>query len=229
MTLGLVDALCSGTVTLTAAGKIIDGNNIDLNIHAKALNISATTLIGSDASGSTDALEITVCGGSATDIWVGNTGTGPVYAYFTTVGGKSPLSVGAEQGSGAMIFVDGQYEGGDPAYFSEFNTAKAFAEDTPELKSRQGVFGTPMFIHDQMDLNEPIAMGLVEYLLSQGYSIEGDVELPPRVTEDIEAMGLGPRNTIRFGAKADAEATTNKKQASTKESPAVFVALSSVK
>ena len=163
-------------------------------------------------------------------LWVGNQGTGFIYAFFNTVGGKSHLRVGAARGSGAIIFVNGMYAGGDPKYMARFAAAEAFAEDTPELKSRQGVFGTPNFVHDQMDINEPIAMGLVEYLLSQGYSIEGDVELPPSATMDIEASGLGPRNTIRFGAKEKEEENKDKKQqAEVEADPDTFVTVTSLK
>jgi hypothetical protein len=230
MTVGLANAGLAGTVSLTANGLIIDGTDASVNVIGKSMTFNADFMIGSDPFGRPDPLEITVNGGSSIDLWVGNQGTGFIYAFFNTVGGKSHLRVGAARGSGAIIFVNGMYAGGDPKYMARFAAAEAFAEDTPELKSRQGVFGNPVFVQDQMDINEPIAMGLVEYLLTQGYSIEGDVELPPRVSEDIEASGLGPRNTIRFGSKENEEENKDKKQqAEVEADPSTFVTVTSLK
>ena len=62
-----------------------------------------------------------------------------------------------------------------PFFFTEKLTVSnvvSFTVETPELKSRQGVFGSPLFIHTDMDVSESASIGSVDYI-SMATSIAG--------------------------------------------------------
>jgi hypothetical protein len=201
-TLDGITAVGGGTVSLMADGSIIDGNGAAVNITCGTLIASAGNIIGSDGLGKVDALEITVNGGAgASDIWVNNvTGTdadGTVWLYYDSVGGKGHPIVSAASGSGAIVIENGTYGGGDRSQFDGlFEAALDFAKDTPELKSRQGVFGSPIFVHDQMDINEAVALGIIDFLFSGKAIIVGDPEL--EVDEVMVGQGLSPTTSIDY-------------------------------
>ncbi len=141
-------------------------------------------------------------GRGAQDIWVNNVSGSPdrfVYAFFNTVGGNHEPTAGAANGSGAFIFVNGQYVGGDPTYVQLFAAVESYPAETPELKSRQGVFGDPFFLHDQMDINEPVALGLIDLILADKATITGDPEIPAEAYRDIVSGGLSPSSSFWFG------------------------------
>jgi len=46
--------------------------------------------------------------------------------------------------------------------------------DSPELKSRQGVFGSPFFLNMFMQISDPNAGSIVDYLMSGGADLNYD-------------------------------------------------------
>ncbi|MDX9868720.1 MAG: hypothetical protein RBT78_12440 [Kiritimatiellia bacterium] len=218
----------TGDVNLMADISVIDGNGGDTDITAGTLTVSAGHIIGSGGGQNTiDPLEIQLNGGHGPyDIWVNNVAGSPdkmVYAFFNTVGGNSSPVAAAAKGSGALIFVNGQYVGGDPTFVQLFAAVEAFPAETPELKSRQGVFGDPFFLHDQMDINEPVALGLIDLILAEKATITGDPEIPADAYREILSGGLSPSSSFWFGTGTDdkqEEEKTEKKEQAENSQPA---------
>ena len=63
-----------------------------------------------------------------------------------------------------LVIVNGQVLEGNPDFIRNIHRAEAFTIETPELKSKQGVFGSPVFIHTDMDVSEAASIGSVDYL-----------------------------------------------------------------
>ena len=63
-----------------------------------------------------------------------------------------------------LVIVNGQAIEGNPDLLRAIHRAEAFTIETPELKSKQGVFGSPVFIHTDMDVSEAASIGSVDYL-----------------------------------------------------------------
>ena len=61
---------------------------------------------------------------------------------------------------------------GPPELWLRINRALAFTVETPELKSRQGVFGSPLFIHTDMDVSEAASIGSVDNISIANTSME---------------------------------------------------------
>ncbi len=219
-----INAGC-GSVNLMADQSVIDGNDTGVDIAAGALVISAGQIIGAgDAGNSIDALEISLCGSSApADIWINNVAGGSdrtVLAFLDTAGGVDDPVASAANGSGALIFINGQYVGGDPTFVQLFAAAEAFPAETPELKSRQGVFGDPFFLHDQLDINEPVALGLIDFILAEKATITGDPEIPADAYIEILSGGLSPSSSIWFGTKTEGGKTQTGKPGTEKKEQA---------
>jgi hypothetical protein len=64
-----------------------------------------------------------------------------------------------------LIVFNNQLVGGGEGVMREVFRTEAFYVETPELKSRQGVFGSPYFLHADMGISEPVALGLIDYLV----------------------------------------------------------------
>ncbi len=82
-----------------------------------------------------------------------------------------------------------------------FHAVEAFLREAPELKSKQGVFGDPFFIHEFMGISDPIAMGLVQFILTGDSKVMADPNLPPEASRDIIVGGLHPATTINYYKK----------------------------
>ena len=108
-----------------------------------------------------------------------------------------------------MAFVNGQYVGGDPKYVNLFAAIESFPAETPELKSRQGVFGDPFFLHDQMDINESVALGLIDFILVEKSSMTGDPELSVDVFEDMSKGALSPSSSYWFKSESKKESQSD--------------------
>ncbi len=70
-----------------------------------------------------------------------------------------------------LVIVNGQVLEGNPDLIRAIHRAEAFTIETPELKSKQGVFGSPVFIHTDMDVSEAASIGSVDYLQMEPFSM----------------------------------------------------------
>ena len=80
---------------------------------------------------------------------------------------------------------------GDETVAGNILRTEAFSIETPELKSRQGVFGSPYFLHTYMNISEPIALGLVDYLLHGQACVYADPEFPSLAKRKITMWQKG--------------------------------------
>ena len=71
-----------------------------------------------------------------------------------------------------LVIVNGQIYAGHPDLIRRVNRALAFTVETPELKSKQGVFGSPLFVHTDMDVSEAASIGSVDYLQMDANSLD---------------------------------------------------------
>jgi len=86
-----------------------------------------------------------------------------------------------------LVIQNNQVVGGQDAVMREIFRTEAFYVETPELKSRQGVFGSPYFLHSYLQINEQIALGLIDYVLYGNAVIRPDPDLPPEAHKTIRA------------------------------------------
>ncbi|MEI6972446.1 MAG: hypothetical protein WCL44_13135, partial [bacterium] len=77
-----------------------------------------------------------------------------------------------------IVLFDGNVVFGRSMAADNIWRTEAFTLETPELKSRQGVFGSPYFVHAYMSITEPIALGLVDYLLNGLAQVSTDPQFP---------------------------------------------------
>jgi hypothetical protein len=64
-----------------------------------------------------------------------------------------------------LLIWNGAVIGGPDELVREIWRTEAFYVETPELKARQGIFGSPYFLNQYLEMGEGTAMGLVEYVL----------------------------------------------------------------
>jgi len=92
--------------------------------------------------------------------------------------------------------------GGHPDLVRKMNRALAFTVDTPELKSKQGVFGDVNFVHTDLDVSDANSIGVLDYLESEA-SDWGPLDYAsvwdPQVGESVR---LGLRSLERWGASS---------------------------
>ncbi|MBR4617210.1 MAG: hypothetical protein IKO55_16505, partial [Kiritimatiellae bacterium] len=84
-----------------------------------------------------------------------STGEAPTIKWNRYIGdGKIP----------GLVIYKGRIYAASPDLWLKINRALAFSIDTPELKSKQGVFGSPLFVHTDMDVSEAASIGTVDYV-----------------------------------------------------------------
>ncbi|MCE9614469.1 MAG: filamentous hemagglutinin N-terminal domain-containing protein [Lentisphaerae bacterium] len=88
-----------------------------------------------------------------------------------------------------LIIFNNQVVGGSDAVLREIFRTEAFVVETPELKSRQGIFGSPYFLHNYMNISEPVALGLIDYVLYGQAEVTADPEMPPEAKRGIVIGG----------------------------------------
>jgi len=163
-------------------GGLSDGNGDGLNFQA--VNDSYLALHG-NCGGNCDPLEIEIDPGhlhvNGINISGADTPDGWIWISLAGELGKdhitgSPIDyIGSVQIPGLVLF-NGRVVGGDEIVRNEIFRTEAFSVETPELKSKQGVFGSPYFLHSYMNVTEPIALGLVDYVLQGQADVTADPE-----------------------------------------------------
>ena len=88
------------------------------------------------------------------------------------------------------MIQNNQVVGGEEGVMREIFRTEAFFVETPELKSRQGVFGSPYFLHNLMQISEPVALGLIDYALYGQAQVNADPDLPPAAKRTIPKGGF---------------------------------------
>ena len=125
-------------------------------------------------------------------------GDKPLIAFFETNGGNKNPEIN-NQPNETIIFIDGRLAGGDIQAINLLGAVEAFPVQTPELKSEQGIFGNPLFLHDDLDVATPLAVGAIDYLLLELPRMELSSDFPIGVEKQVSANGLNPTTSYWFG------------------------------
>ena len=129
----------------------------------------------------------------------------PLLAIFSTSGGNRNVNVN-NQPNKSVVFVDGRLAGGDLQTINKLGAMEAFPVQTPELKSEQGVFGNPIFLHDELGVANPLAVGAIDFLLLDIPRLTLSSDFPLEIEKQVAAAGLNPTTSYWFGQKpADAD------------------------
>ena len=191
-----------------ARGGLVDANGDALNLAAgNGAFLNVRGYIGQPD----DPLEANISGilrVDSYDLTGDETGASFIYVIYTQdakVSGVKYIGDGAIPG---LIIVNGQVLGGDENLMRRIFRTEAFTVETPELKSRQGIFGNPFFIHEYMDISEFSALGLIDFLLAGQATISGDPELPDEVYSEMIFGGVHPSTAVNFSRPADADVTS---------------------
>ena len=134
-------------------------------------------------------------------------GYNPMIAIFKNSGGSDNPKL-SNLPNGVLAFLDGRLLGGDIQWINKLGALEAFPVQTPELKSEQGVFGNPFFMHGNMDMSEPVALGIIDFLLVDPAAIQYGPEFPLFADTQVDAAGLSPEFSYRFLGKKQAEQQT---------------------
>ena len=127
-----------------------------------------------------------------------NQGARPLLAIFETKGGNRTPHV-KNQPNDTIVFIDGRLAGGDIQVVNKLGALEAFPVQTPELKSEQGVFGNPNFLHDELDVANPFAVGAIDFLLQDIPRLTLASDFPLEVEKQVAANGLNPTTSYWFG------------------------------
>lgn len=123
----------------------------------------------------------------------------PKVAYFESINGKEPNI--KNQPNDVVIFVDGRLAGGNLNILNQFGADEAFMVDTPELKSTQGIFGNPPFLHSDLDVANPMEVCAIDYMMQEVPRLTLSSDFPPDVDQNVEASGLSQKDVYWFGQK----------------------------
>ena len=136
----------------------------------------------------------------------------PRVAYFESLDGKEPKINNLP--NDMVIFVDGRLAGGNINIMNMFGANEAFLVSTPELKSTQGIFGNPPFLHSDLDVANPMEVSAIDYLIQEVPRLTLSSEFPADVDQKVEANGLSLKDSYWFGqervAKKPSEPTDGK-------------------
>jgi hypothetical protein len=174
--LGLIEA--KGDLNLTAAnigmanggGGYIDANGGGLNLRSgRDMFLNIAGFMGTAGN----QLEIFVGGKLTVDSGklhgksgVGSEGTEIWYQYMLLDGTEKNTDwwngYRGQASIPGLVIYRNRILDGHPELWLRINRAQDFTVETPELKSRQGVFGAPLFIHTDMDVSEAASIGTVD-------------------------------------------------------------------
>ena len=155
---------------------------------------SSIAVTGKDFEGGN--VTINIGGGELT---VNNEKSGQTFlAIFETTGGNGNVRVN-NQPNKAVVFVDGRLAGGDLQTINRLGSMEAFPVQTPELKSEQGVFGNPIFLHDELGVANPLAVGAIDFLLLDIPRLILSSDFPLEIEKQVAAAGLNPTTSYWFG------------------------------
>ena len=208
---GTVSATAGGNVSLASAGtedlKVGAVAGQDVSLYTAGKLVTEDTV---SADGSTTVTAKRFGGaarhafGSSLTVNNFNQGARPLLAIFETKGGNRTPHV-KNQPNDTIVFIDGRLAGGDIQVINKLGALEAFPVQTPELKSEQGVFGNPNFLHDELDVANPFAVGAIDFLLQDIPRLTLASDFPLEVEKQVAANGLNPTTSYWFGQNPQTE------------------------
>ena len=208
---GTVSATAGGNVSLASAGtedlKVGAVAGQDVSLYTAGKLVTEDTV---SADGSTTVTAKRFGGaarhafGPSLTVNNFNQGARPLLAIFETKGGNRTPYV-KNQPNDTIVFIDGRLAGGDIQVINKLGALEAFPVQTPELKSEQGVFGNPNFLHDELDVANPFAVGAIDFLLQDIPRLTLASDFPLEVEKQVAANGLNPTTSYWFGQNPQTE------------------------
>ena len=185
---------------ISAKGRVAVYTSKTIRPNSATIKGSSITVTAQDFTGGN--VKINLGGGELT---VNNEKFGQtLLAIFETAGGNSNVRVN-NQPNKAVVFVDGRLAGGDIQTINKLGAMEAFPVQTPELKSEQGIFGNPVFLHDELGVANPIAVGAIDFLLLDIPRLTLSSDFPLEIEKQVAAAGLNPTTSYWFGQKSNDE------------------------
>ena len=129
-------------------------------------------------------------------------GMNPLLAIFEANGGSDRPNL-ENLPNKTVVFYNGRLLGGDIKIINTLGAIEAFPVQTPELKSEQGIFGNPVFLHDELDVANPLAVGAIDFLLLDIPRLTLSSDFPLEVEKQVAAAGLNPTTSYWFGQKSN--------------------------
>ncbi len=129
---------------------------------------------------------------------------GMLIAAFKNNGGEKEPHF-EHKPNNVLVFLDGRLIGGDINALNKLGALEAFPVQTPELKSKQGVFGDPYFLHDEINIANPLDINAIDYLLQDIPRLTLASDFPLNIEKQVAAVGLNPTTSYWFGQNDLAE------------------------
>ena len=229
---GTVEASAGGDASIASAGSeslragSVNGANVSLYTAGKLITEGPVTSRGNTTVTAKEFGGIAQNSfGSSLTVNNFSNGARPLLAIFETKGGNKTPAI-KNQPNETIIFIDGRLAGGDIQIINKLGALEAFPVQTPELKSEQGVFGNPNFLHDELDVANPFAVGAIDFLLQDVPLLTLSSDFPLEVDKQVAANGLNPTTSYRFGqnprnenpGKNDENGKTKKDEVASSES-----------
>ena len=162
--------------------------------------ISAPRLTGSAKSYENGIVKVNVGNTLTVNNFTG--GMNPLLAIFEANGGNDRPNL-ENLPNKTIVFYNGRLLGGDIKIINTLGAIEAFPVQTPELKSEQGIFGNPVFLHDELDVANPLAVGAIDFLLLDIPRLTLSSDFPLEVEKQVAAAGLNPTTSYWFGQKSN--------------------------
>ena len=229
---GTVKASAGGDASIASAGSenlrisSVSGANVSLYTAGKLITEGPVTSRGNTTVTAKEFGGIAQSSfGSSLTVNNFNNGARPLLAIFETKGGNKTPKIN-NQPNDTIVFIDGRLAGGDIQIINKLGALEAFPVQTPELKSEQGVFGNPNFLHDELDVANPFAVGAIDFLLQDVPLLTLTSDFPTEVDKQVAANGLNPTTSYWFGQnpqtgepekKGEAEKEAKKKEGSSND------------
>ena len=216
---GTVNASAGGDASIASAGSenlrvsSVSGANVSLYTAGKLITEGSVTSRGNTTVTAKEFGGIAQSSfGSSLTVNNFNNGARPLLAIFETKGGNKTPKIN-NQPNDTIVFIDGRLAGGDIQIINKLGALEAFPVQTPELKSEQGVFGNPNFLHDELDVANPFAVGAIDFLLQDVPLLTLTSDFPTEVDKQVAANGLNPTTSYWFGQNPQAEEPEKKDEA----------------
>ena len=216
---GTVKASAGGDASIASAGSenlrvsSVSGANVSLYTAGKLITEGPVTSRGNTTVTAKEFGGIAQSSfGSSLTVNNFNNGARPLLAIFETKGGNKTPKIN-NQPNDTIVFIDGRLAGGDIQIINKLGALEAFPVQTPELKSEQGVFGNPNFLHDELDVANPFAVGAIDFLLQDVPLLTLTSDFPTEVDKQVAANGLNPTTSYWFGQNPQAEESEKKDEA----------------
>jgi hypothetical protein len=192
---GLI-AAPAGSVTITIPyGGMRDGDTgsdgVDI-VSGGDLHLTVADEMGEFVTGSTGAdnpMEVSVGGDITFEAPAGVTSLdadGMLWAYLDSTP-RFNNRIQAVDNRWLGLVVVGNRVAGDADLLNRLYRTQAFVIETPELKSKQGIFGSPIFLHNYMTIGETMELGTAEYLVFGDVEVTQDGSFPKEVEGVISA------------------------------------------